>query len=131
MIACKLQAVPYPAPMILGCFALVCIDRAVPYRASVVSGYSLPVCIDRAMPHRAALLLWVILHLCVLCAWSRDLGVNFDLKSCLGNTPVICTKIHWETNCSQCSVGLDRESWMNLLPVKWFFKLPPKALCSS
>ena len=120
----RTQTKGFAAAMILGCFALDRIDRAVPYHASVVSGYSLPVCINQPMPYQAALLLQAILHSCMLCAWSRDLGVSFDPKSCLGNTPETCTKIHRETNCSRCSIGLECESQMNLLPVQWFFNTP-------
>ena len=80
MITSKLWDVPYCAPIILGYFALVCNNRAVLYHASVVLDYSLPVCIDRAMLYQAALLLRAILHSCMLCVWSRELGVLWDLK---------------------------------------------------
>ena len=73
-------------------------------------------------------------HVSGLCRsgeWSRDLGVNCDLKSYLGNTHVTYRKIHLETKHSWCSIGLDHESRVTYCLCKGFIILPSKTLFLS
>jgi hypothetical protein len=58
-----------------------------------------------------------ILHTCVLNARSRDLGVLRDLKLILSNSRDV-KKLIGKLKFSCCSVGLDRESRMNLVSVQ-------------